>query len=90
MLSFMLVNMMLAVTQSVMIEALLSFYGRTQLRISWGTMIWFTQVTFHLSPYGEQWHAVLPPALAIMLFCGAFYMVGRALDEVVNPRLRQP
>jgi len=87
MLSFMFVNMMFVITQSVLIEALLSFFGRTRLRMSWGTMIWFTQSTFRLSAYGEQWHAILPPVLAIMTFCGAFYMVGRALDEVVNPRL---
>ncbi|HJW89951.1 MAG TPA: ABC transporter permease subunit, partial [Anaerolineales bacterium] len=89
MLSLMLVNMMFTVTQSVLIEALLSFFGRTHLRMSWGTMIWFTQVTFRLSPHGTQWHALLPPVLSIMLFCSAFYMVGRSLDEVVNPRVRR-
>jgi peptide/nickel transport system permease protein len=89
MLSLILITFMFTVTQSVLIEALLSFFGRTQIRMSWGTMIWFTQSTFRLSPVGAQWHAILPPALAIMLFCGAFYMVGRALDEVVNPRLRK-
>jgi len=52
-------------------------------------MIWLTQTTFRESPFGEQWHVILPPALAIMLFAGSFYLVGRALDEYVNPRLRQ-
>jgi peptide/nickel transport system permease protein len=85
--SMMLVNMMFTVTQSVLVEAILSFFGRSQIRMSWGTMIWFTQTLFHLSPYGTQWHAILPPVFAIMLFCGAFYMVGRALDDTVNPRL---
>jgi peptide/nickel transport system permease protein len=89
MISLMLVNMMFTVTQSVLIEALLSFFGRTQIRMSWGTMIWFTQVTFRLSAFGEQWHAVLAPAMAITLFCGSFYILGRALDEVINPKLRQ-
>lgn len=89
MLSLVLITFMFTVTQSVLIEALLSFFGRTQIRMSWGTMIWFMQYMFRLSPIRAQWHAVLPPALAIMLFCGAFYMVGRALDEVVNPRLRK-
>lgn len=89
MFSLMLVNLMFTVTHSVLIEALLSFFGRTQIRMSWGTMIWFTQVTFRLSAFGEQWHAVLAPALAITLFCGSFYVLGRALDEVINPKLRQ-
>jgi peptide/nickel transport system permease protein len=89
MLSLILVTFMFTVTQSVLIEALLSFFGRTQIRMSWGTMIWFTQFMFRLSPLRAQWNAILPPALAIMLFCGAFYMVGRALDEVINPRLHK-
>lgn len=88
MIPLMLLNVMFTVTGSVLTEALLSFFGRARIRLSWGTMIWFGQVTFRLSRAGEQWHAILPPALAIMLFCGAFYMVGRALDEALNPRLR--
>ncbi len=87
MLPLVLVTMMSAVSQSVLVEALLSFFGRTQIRMSWGTMIWFTQVMFRLSPHGHQWHALLPPTLAIILFCSGFLLVGRALDEVANPRL---
>jgi peptide/nickel transport system permease protein len=89
MLPLMVVNLMFTITQSVMIEALLSYFGRTQLRMSWGTMIWFTQSMFRLSPTGSQWHAIIPPAIAIMLFCGSFYLVGRAMDEVAEPRLRK-
>lgn len=85
----MLLNVMFTAAGAVLTEALLSFFGRTDIRLSWGTMIWFIRETFRLSPTGEQWHAIFPPGLAIMLFCGAFYMVGRALDEVLNPRLRK-
>ena len=88
MLPLMILNLLFTVTGSVLTEALLSFFGRTRIRLSWGTMIWFAQTTFHLSRVGEQWHAVLAPTVAIMLFCGAFYLVGRALDEALNPRLR--
>ena len=52
-------------------------------------MIWLGQQTFRWFTLAGQWHAILPPALAIMLFCSAFYLVGRALDEVLNPRLRR-
>ena len=86
--SVMMVSMMFVVSQAMMIEALVSFYQGTESRLSWGTMIWFIQSTFRLSPYGEQWHAILPPALTITLLCAAFYMLGRALDEILNPRLR--
>jgi peptide/nickel transport system permease protein len=89
MLSVMMVTMMFVVSQAMMIEALISFYQGTESRLSWGTMIWFIQSTFWLSPHAGQWHAILPPALAITILCGAFYMLGRALDEVVNPQLRE-
>lgn len=72
-------------TGAVLTEAVLSFFGRTQMRLSWGTMIWLTQITFRWSPRGEPWHALLPPVLAIMLFCSAFYMLGRAVEEVSEP-----
>jgi peptide/nickel transport system permease protein len=87
--SLIAVNMLFIANGAIMIEALLSFLGRTEFRMSWGTMIWLTQTTFRESPFGEQWHVIIPPALAIMLFAGSFYLVGRALDEYVNPRLRQ-
>jgi peptide/nickel transport system permease protein len=37
----------------------------------------------------RYWWLLLPPGAAITLLCSAFYLVGRALDEVVNPRLRK-
>jgi len=83
-----IVNMMFIVTGAVMIEALLSYLGRTELRLSWGSMIWTAQTGLSSFSYGESLHVLIPPALAIMLFCGAFYMVGRSLEEVINPRLR--
>ncbi len=89
MMSVMMVSMMFVVSQAMMIEALISFYQGSEVRLSWGTMIYFIQSTFYLSPYGAQWNAILPPALAITLLCAAFYMLGRALDEIFNPRLRQ-
>jgi ABC-type dipeptide/oligopeptide/nickel transport system permease subunit len=36
----------------------------------------------------DEWHTIVPPALAIILFCGGFYLVGRTIDEVTNPRLK--
>ncbi len=83
-----LVNMMFLATGAVMIEALLSYLGRTELRLSWGSMIWTAQTGLSSFSYGENLHVLIPPVLAIMLFCGSFYMVARSLDEVVNPRLR--
>lgn len=69
-------------TGVVLTEAVLSFFGRTRIRLSWGTMIWLTQITFRWSPRGEPWNALLPPVFAIMLFCSAFYLIGRAVEEI--------
>jgi peptide/nickel transport system permease protein len=84
-----IVHAVFTVVGAVLTESLLSFFGRTRYYLSWGTMIWLGQQTFRWFTLEGQWHAILPPALAIMLFCGAFYLVGRALDQVLNPRLRR-
>jgi len=84
-----IVHAVFTVVGAVLTESLLSFFGRTRYYLSWGTMIWLGQQTFRWFTLAGQWHAILPPALAIMLFCSAFYLVGRALDEVLNPRLRR-
>jgi peptide/nickel transport system permease protein len=84
-----LVHAVMTVVGAVLTESLLSYFSRTQDYLSWGSMIWIAQGVFRTFTLEGQWHAIVPPALAIMLFCSAFYLVGRALDDVVNPRLRQ-
>ncbi len=84
-----LVHAVFTVVGAVLVESLLSFFGRTWINVSWGTMIWLGQETFRWFTLEGQWHAIVAPALAIMLFCSAFYLVGRALDEIVNPRLQR-
>jgi peptide/nickel transport system permease protein len=88
-LSMLSVNVMFIVTGSVLIEALMSFLHRTNLRTSWGMMIWLA-LEDNMSGFDlvDEWFVIVPPALAIMLFCGGFYLIGRTLDEVTNPRLR--
>jgi peptide/nickel transport system permease protein len=87
-LSLTIVHAVFTVVGAVLTESLLSYFGRTQYYHSWGTMIWIGQQTFRWFTLKGQWHVILPPAIAIMLFCSAFYLVGRALDEVLNPQLR--
>lgn len=83
------VNFFFTVVGAVLTESLLSFFNRTDVDLSWGTMVWIGQETFRAFTIDGQWHAILAPAMAIMLFCSAFYLVGRALDDVLNPRLRR-
>jgi len=80
--------MMFTVTQAIFSEAVLSFFGLLNIRMSWGLMIFTTQAAGYLIDM-KKWWLIFPASLAISLLCGAFYLVGRALDEVVNPRLRQ-
>ncbi|HEY76758.1 MAG TPA: ABC transporter permease [Thermoflexia bacterium] len=77
------------VVGAVLTESLLSFFSRTTYYLSWGSMIWMGQQSFRWFTLEGQWHVILPPAFALMGFCSAFYLVGRALDEVFNPRLRR-
>ncbi len=81
--------MMFTVTSAIFSEAVLSFFGLINIRMSWGIMIHTTQTAGYLLNVGQYWWLVIPAGLAITLLCSAFYLVGRALDEVVNPRLRR-
>ena len=83
-----LLYMMFTVTGAIFSEAVLSFFGLTEIDMSWGIMINTAQVFGYLLRM-DTWFLVLPARLAITLLCSAFYLVGRALDEVVNPRLRR-
>jgi peptide/nickel transport system permease protein len=82
-------NMMFTVTGAIFSEAALSFFGLLNVRMSWGIMIYTTQVAGYMLRGIDYWYLVLPAGLSITLLCTAFYLIGRAFDSVVNPRLRQ-
>lgn len=81
--------MMFNVTTAILSEATLSFFGVLNIDMSWGMMIHTADVAGYLLDFGKYWWLWLPSGVAITLFCAAFYMIGRGLDEVVNPRLRK-
>jgi len=83
-----LLYMMFVVTGAIFSEAVLSYFGLTEIEMSWGLMINITQVFGYILRF-DTWYLLIPASLSITLLCAAFYLVGRALDEVVNPRLRQ-
>ncbi len=80
--------MMFTVTDAIFAEAVLSYFGLLNVRMSWGMMIYTTQSTGYLLNM-ETWWLIVPSGLSITLLCAAFYLVGRAMDEVINPRLRK-
>ena len=75
------------VTSAIITEAALAFLGFGDPgTVSWGMMlqwVWKTGNMFQ-APY---W--LLPPGICISLITLAFYMLGRAMDEVLDPRLRK-
>lgn len=81
--------MMFTVTAAIFSEAVLSFFGILNIRMSWGLMIHVAQTQGYLLGRTDFWWLVIPAGLAITFLCGSFYLVGRALDEVVNPKLRK-
>jgi peptide/nickel transport system permease protein len=80
--------MMFTVTTAIFSEAVLSYFGLLNIRMSWGLMIYTTEAAGYLLNR-ETWWLIVPAGMSITLLCAAFYLVGRAMDEVVNPRLRK-
>ncbi len=80
--------MMFGVTSAIFIESVLSFFGLLNIRMSWGLMIHTTEYSGYLLDMSKWW-LIFPASLSITLLCAAFYLVGRAFDEIINPRLRK-
>lgn len=74
------------VTAAIIIEAALAFLGFGDPgTVSWGMMLQWVWKTGHM--FQAPWW-LLPPGLCISLLTLSFYMLGRAMDEVLDPRLR--
>jgi peptide/nickel transport system permease protein len=81
-------NTILTVAVAILSETALSFLGLGDpLRVSWGTMLEFAFGAGAASTGAWWW--LIPPGVAIVLVVLAFTMCGYALDEVINPRLRE-
>lgn len=80
--------MMFTVTGAIALEATLSFLGLSNVDMSWGIMLQLAQNQGYLLSGGTYWWLLFPAGLAVTLLAAAFYLVGRGMDEVVNPRLR--
>jgi peptide/nickel transport system permease protein len=81
--------MMFTVTDAISLEAVLSFFGLLSIPMSWGIMINTASSQGYLLSGTDYWWLMFPPGLAVSLLAGSFFLVGRAMDEVVNPRLRK-
>jgi peptide/nickel transport system permease protein len=80
------VNLALAVPAAILTEAALSFLGLGDpTTISWGQIISNAQVNNAL----KDWWWIIPPGIAIAFVSLSFVLIGYALDEIFNPRLRR-
>lgn len=77
----------LEVGSSVLTEAGLSFLGFGDPTLpSWGTVL---RDAFKGGAIRGAWWWIVPPGVSISLFVVATYMVGRSLEFIADPRLRQ-
>jgi peptide/nickel transport system permease protein len=77
----------LEVASAILSEATLSFLGLGDpSRISWGTML--SRAYGSGAVTAGSWWYLLTPGVAILLVVLSFTLCGRALEAVLNPRLR--
>jgi len=80
------VSLATTVPGNIVAEAALSFLGfYDPYRISWGRMLY--DVQFRAGAISNWWW-VVPPGLCIALLSISFILLGYALDDVLNPKLR--
>jgi len=81
--------MLFTVTGAIQSEAILSFLGILNTDTSWGLMMNLARTQGYLLQVADFWWLTIPAGMAVTLLSGAFFLVGRGMDEIVNPRLRR-
>jgi peptide/nickel transport system permease protein len=81
-------NTTLTVAAAILTETTLSFLGLGDpTRVSWGTML-DSAFSVGAITTGAWWY-IVPPGVCVVLVVLAFTLVGQALEDVFNPRLRR-
>jgi peptide/nickel transport system permease protein len=81
-------NTILVTAVSILSETTLSFLGMGDVtRPSWGTTLHFAFESGALS--NKAYWYFLPPGICVLLLVLSFTLMGFALDEIVNPKLRE-
>jgi peptide/nickel transport system permease protein len=76
----------LEVASAIVTESTLAFLGVSANKTSWGTML-RGSYDWGAATAGAWWYILLP-GLCIVIVVMAFTLCGRALETVLNPRLR--
>jgi len=83
---FILVSATLTVAGSILSAATLQFLGLgNPTDVSWGSMI--NQAFFQGAVSAGAWWYILPPGIAILVVVLGFTLVGRAVENILNPRM---
>lgn len=81
-------NTTLTVAVAILTETTLSFLGLGDpLRVSWGSML-ESAFSAGAMTSGAWWY-IVPPGVCVILVVLSFTLIGRALEEIFNPRLRE-
>ena len=80
-------NTTLTVAIAILAETTLSFLGLGDpTRVSWGSML---DDAFQVGAMTTgAWWFIVPPGVCVVLVVLAFTLIGQALEEVLNPRLK--
>ncbi len=83
-----LANTTLTVSISILAETTLSFLGLGDpLHASWGTIL--NQAYEKSAISNGAWWWVIFPGLGVVVVVRAFNMCGRAMERILDPRLRE-
>jgi peptide/nickel transport system permease protein len=83
-----LANTTLTVSISILAETTLSFLGLGDpLHVSWGTIL--NQAYANSGIGNGAWWWVIFPGLAVVVVVRAFNMCGRAMERILDPRLKE-
>ncbi|MHA1925835.1 MAG: ABC transporter permease, partial [Candidatus Thorarchaeota archaeon] len=81
-------NTILVTAWAILSEVVLDFFGLGDpAMISWGTMLYLAFNAGSMS--NNLWWLVFPPGIMVVLLLLGVSLVGYAMDEIVNPRLRR-
>jgi len=81
------VTLAMAVPYAIMSEAYVSFLGLFDPTImTWGRML---HDALEQSSGVERWWWIVPPGLCIAAISTSFILIGYALDEILNPKIRE-
>jgi len=83
---FILVSSTLTIAGAILSETTLTFLGLgNPTDVSWGTMI--NQAFFQGAVSAGAWWYILPPGIAIVIVVLGFTLIGRAVENILNPRM---